>query len=244
MIDFAGIVPNSKVDYPGKSCAVVYLSGCNFRCSFCNNKEIVTGEICKKIDVEEIVKPLANNFMIEAVCITGGEPLMQDETIKLIASLRKNTPLAIKLDTNGYFPDKLERVLPALSFISIDIKAPFEKYTKAVGVEEAYIISNLEKTLAIVKKCRFPKEARTVIVPGLNDTEEDIAKIAAIVRENKFDLYTLQQFRPENTLDPNYTNLASPSVEQMRILGKTAKSFLPEAKVRVATAENGIESIL
>jgi len=243
MIDFAGIVHSSTIDYPGKMCAVVYLSGCNFRCPFCHNKDLVIGEVSKKVNVEEIVQPLANNFLIEAVCLTGGEPLMQEEIVKLIAALRKNTPLNIKLDTNGSFPEKLEKVLPALSFVSLDIKAPFEKYDKVIGVDSSYIISNLQKTLEILKKCKFIREARTTIVPGLNDTEEDISKIASIVNEYKFDLYTLQQFKPKNTIDPNYMNIPSPSLEQMRILGKLAKSMLPQTRVRIATLENGFESI-
>ncbi|MBU4124290.1 MAG: hypothetical protein KKI14_02400, partial [Nanoarchaeota archaeon] len=94
------------------------------------------------------------------------------------------------------------------------------------------------------RKCKFPKEARTTIVPGLNDSEEDIANIAKIVNEYKFDLYTLQQFKPKNTLDPNYMNIPSPSLEQMRILGKLAKSLLPQTKVRIVTLEKGFESII
>lgn len=244
MIDFAGIVDNSMVDYPGKSCAVVFLYGCNFRCPFCHNKDIVTGDVCKKINVEDIVKTIANNFLIEAVCITGGEPLVQEEIIKLIALLRKNTPLAIKLDTNGSFPERFEKVLPALSFVSIDIKAPFDKYSKATGVDSAYIIPKLQQTLEIMKKGRFVKEARTTIVPGINDSEEDMTKMAAIVAEYKFDLYTIQQFRPHNTLDPSYMDIPSPTLDQMRILGKLAKSLLPQTRVRIATLEKGYESFL
>jgi len=244
MIDFAGIVDNSMVDYPGKSCAVIFLYGCNFRCPFCHNKDIVTGDICKKVNIEDIVKQLVNNFLVEAVCITGGEPLAQDEIIKLIAYIRKNTPLEIKLDTNGSYPEKLERVLPALGFVSIDIKAPFEKYDKAIGVESAYIIPKLQKTLEILKTVKFRKEARTTIVPGINDSEEDVIKMATIVNDNKFDMYTLQQFRPINTLDPKYMDILSPSLEQMRILGKVAKSILPQTRVRIVTLEKGYESCL
>jgi len=244
MLEFAGIVHSSTIDYPGKMCAVVYLAGCDFRCPFCHNKELVTKEICEQVDVSKVIEPLANNFLIEGVCITGGEPLMQEETIKLIAGIRKNTPLMIKLDTNGSYPEKLERVLPALSFVSMDIKAPFEKYSQTIGVDAAYIISNIQKSLDILKKCKFMKEARTTIVPGLNDTEEDIAKIAAIVAENRFDIYSLQQFRPKNTLDPQYENIASPSVEKMRTLAHIAKKYLPNTRVRVATFEHGFQDVI
>lgn len=244
MLDFAGIVHSSTIDYPGKMCAVVYLAGCDFRCPFCHNKDLVTKQICHEVDVSTVIEPLSNNFLIEGVCITGGEPLMQEETIKLIAGLRKNTPLMIKLDTNGSYPERLERVLPALSFVSMDIKAPFEKYSKAIGVDATYIISNVQKSLGILKKCKFMKEARTTIVPGLNDTEEDIVEIAKIVAEYGFNIYSLQQFRPKNTLDPQYENIDSPSVDKMRSLAKLAKSHLPNVRVRVATLEHGFQDIL
>lgn len=244
MINFAGIVHHSTVDYPGKNCAVIYLGGCDFRCPFCHNKELVIGEISRNVDVGEIMDQLVNNFLIEGVCITGGEPLMQEETVKLIAVLRKNTPLLIKLDTNGSYPERLERVLPALSFVSMDIKAPFDKYSKAIGVDSTYIIDKIKQSLAILKKSKFKKEARTTIVPGINDSEEDVAKIATIVAESKFDLYTLQQFRPKNTLDVEYENIPSPSVDKMRALGKLAKNLLPDVKVRISTFEHGFESIL
>ncbi len=244
MLNFAGIVDSSTIDYPGKIVAVVYLCGCDFRCPFCHNKDIVLDpESCKKLEAEEIIRQLKENFLIEGVCITGGEPLLQEEAIDFIKAL-KNTKLLVKLDTNMSYPDRLASVINHLDFIAVDIKAPIEKYGLAIGLSDANkIVESLRKSLEILKSSKVPKEARTTIVPGINDTEEDIAEIAKIVADTGFDVYSLQQFRPKNTLDPEYEDKPSPSTELMQNLGKVAKKYLPNSRVRVATMEHGFQDV-
>lgn len=245
MLNFAGIVDSSTIDYPGKVVAVVYLCGCDFRCPFCHNRDIVLNpeKFCKKIEIDDIVKQLEENFLIQGVCITGGEPLLQGETIDLIKKLKK-TRLLVKLDTNTSYPEKLAEVINFVDYVAIDLKAPIEMYGLATGLSNTTeIIESLKKSLIILKNSKVSKEARTTIVPGINDKEEDIAKIANIVSEHGFDIYTLQQFRPKNTLDPEYENKESPSVEHMRKLGTVAKKILSNTRVRVGTLKHGFEDI-
>lgn len=245
MLDFAGIVDNSTVDYPGKICAVIYLCGCDFRCPFCHNKEVVFNDknVCKKVSVDEIVEQIKNNFLIEGVVITGGEPLIQGDAVELIKKL-KGVKL-LKLDTNASFPDILEKVIDTLDFISIDVKAPFEKYGLAIGSSNASeIIKNVQRSMNILNSNNVQKEARTTIVPGINDSEEDMIKMCEIVKSGGFGLYTVQQFRPANTLDPEYEKVPSPSSEKIRQLGKIAKKHLKDTRVRIATIEHGFEDIV
>ncbi len=242
MMNLAGFVGNSSIDYPSKRSAVLYLWGCDFRCPFCNLKEIILDEnTCQKVEIGQIVNKLNESFMIDAVTITGGEPLLQEETIRLIAYIKRSTPLAIKLDTNGSFPERLEKAIPGLNFISIDIKAPFEKYSAAVGAD--FDVEKLKRSLDMLKTARLFREARTTIVPGLNDTEDDILAIAKIVIENKLDMYTIQQFIPQNTIDPAYEGKEKPDYERMRNLGRIIKERYPGLKVRTATSEHGFEYV-
>jgi len=245
MLDFAGIVDSSTIDYPGKHAAVIYLCGCDFRCPFCHNREVVFNDpkVCKKSTIEEIVQKIKENYLVEAVVITGGEPLLQEESLELLKTL-KNLGIKIKLDTNGSYPDRLANIINILDFISIDIKAPIEKYGLAIGVSDSRkIIENVEKSWKLVKDAKILKEGRTTIVPGINDSEEDIVKITELVLKGGFNIYTLQQFRPKNTLDPKYEDKSSPDIEQMRSLGKIAKKYLPDCRVRIATLEYGFEDI-
>ena len=90
MLNFAGIVDSSTIDYPGKVVAVVYLCGCDFRCPFCHNKDIVlSSDSCKKLEIKEIIDKLKENFLIEGVCITGGEPLLQEDTVEQCRTIAK-----------------------------------------------------------------------------------------------------------------------------------------------------------
>jgi pyruvate formate lyase activating enzyme len=88
LINFAGIVDNSTVDYPGRLSAVIYLCGCPYRCPWCQNAELISNEgSCKPTEISYIVDRLKENFLIQAVCVTGGEPLMQEGTIELLEGI-------------------------------------------------------------------------------------------------------------------------------------------------------------
>jgi len=244
MLNFAGITDNSMVDYPGKMSAVIYLCGCDFRCPFCHNKEIVLNDetACKSIEMEDILPVIKDNFLIGGIVVTGGEPLIQEETLKLIEMLKEIKP--VKLDTNGSYPDRLEKALPMLNFVAIDIKAPYEKYGLAIGISDVTkIIESVKKSISLLKSSSVNKEARTTIVPKINDSEEDMVKMCEIIKDVGFEIYTLQQFRPKNTLDPMYEAVPSPSHENLKKLAMIAKKNLPNVRIRLATIENGFEDI-
>ena len=243
-VKFAGIVDNSTLDFPGKVSAVVYLCGCPYRCPWCHNPELVKEEGCEEIEIDNIVVGLKENFLIDAVCVTGGEPLMQENTIELLKSIKENTKLLLKIDHNGFYPDKLREALKYLDFFTTDVKAPLnEKYGKVTGLsgwEE--VVKRVKQSHEILKQWNGKKEARTTIVPGLHD-EDDVREIAKIVKDVGFEFYILQQFRPNKTLDPDFEKKKSPSLEEMRKLGKIAKEILPDIMVKIVTQENGFEEI-
>ena len=246
-IRFAGIVDHSTLDYPGKSAAVLYLCGCPLRCPWCQNRELVLeGENCREVEIDFIMEKLKENFLVDAVSITGGESLMQQETLELLKRIKSDTKLLLKIDTNSYFPEMLGNSLPYLDLLTTDIKAPLdERYGRVTGLPDHWekIVSRVKKSLSILKGWDKKKEARTTIVPGLIDSREDIEEIARVVSDTGFSLYTLQQFRAGGTLDLAYEKVRSPSPELMRELGKAAKKHLPDTKVQIVTEKNGFEEI-
>ena len=248
-INFAGIVDNSTIDYPGKVSAVIYLCGCPYRCPWCQNPELVFEDesVCQDVEPDYITGKLKDNFLIDAVCVTGGEPLLQEGTIELLERIKKETGLLLKIDHNGYFPQRLKKALPYLDFFTTDIKAPLnEKYGAAVGLPDQWerVVERVSESLEILKKWEGKKEARTTIVPGIADSTGDVSSIAKIVKDVGFETYTLQQFQNEKTLDPGFKKINGCDIEQMRILGKQAKKFLPGVKVQIVTSENGFEVII
>ncbi|ODS36495.1 MAG: anaerobic ribonucleoside-triphosphate reductase activating protein [Candidatus Altiarchaeales archaeon WOR_SM1_86-2] len=247
-INFAGIVDHSTIDYPGKISAVVYLCGCPYRCPWCQNPELVLEDesVCMKVDPDEIIEQLKENFLLDSVCITGGEPLMQPSTLDLLKKIKKETNLLLKIDHNGYFPERLKKALPYLDFLTTDIKAPLdERYGKAIGLPDRWeeVVERVKESNEILKNWEGKKEARTTIVPGLVETLNDVIAISKVVGDVGFEIYTLQQFRPEKTLDPGFKFVRSPGLEKMQGLGREAKKYLPDIKVQIVTRERGFEEI-
>ncbi|MCP4652484.1 MAG: anaerobic ribonucleoside-triphosphate reductase activating protein [Candidatus Omnitrophica bacterium] len=147
----------SLIDYPGKISAVVFTQGCNYRCSYCHNPELVYPELFNsQIPPDDIFSFLSQRKgMLEGVVITGGEPLLQPELTHFIHKIR-NLGFLVKLDTNGSAPDKLFELLSSefLDYVAMDIKAPFDKY---------HLVSGCEVNLADIKK-----SIRMIEVSGIN----------------------------------------------------------------------------
>lgn len=120
----------SLIDYPGKTCAIIFTIGCNFRCPFCHNRELVIQEeFPVEISFDTIENFLKNRIgLIDAVEFTGGEPLIYKDIIEFVKRI-KDMGFLVKLDTNGSIPSRLTVILPFVDYIAMDIKAPFERYT-------------------------------------------------------------------------------------------------------------------
>ena len=246
-LKIAGIVDSSTLDYPGKVASVVYLCGCPYRCPWCQNPELVSeSDACRSASVGSVLSALKDDFLINAVCVTGGEPLMQDASLELLAGIKEHTDLSLKLDTNGYYPEALAKALPYVDVLSMDIKAPLgPAYGDAAGLGGQYpeALERMERSLAIIRAWGGESEARTTVVPGITDYSGAIEEIASLVKKYGFKSYTLQQFRPMNTQDPSYLKKKSPGHALMAGLGKAAKKILPGVRVRIYTQLRGFEEI-
>ncbi len=245
-INFAGIVDYSSLDFPGHVCAVIYLCGCPYRCPWCQNADVALSksETCKPKEIFEIIENLKENFIIDSVTITGGEPLMQNETYELCQKIKSETNLLLKIDHNGFYPEILQNFLPLLDFVSVDIKAPFnEKYKISTQRNDwKNVVEKVKKTCEILSLWNKKKEARTTAVPTLID-EDEIVEIAKAINKYKFSFYTLNEFRAERTLDEKFQSITPYSYEKMLNLGKIAKQHLDNIDVYVVTSKKGKEKI-
>ncbi len=190
------------IDYPGKIATTVFTVGCNFRCPFCHNPELV-----KSITYNSQPNVLEKEFFaflkkrrgkLDGVCITGGEPTLQSDLIDFIKKVKKMGFL-IKLDTNGTRPDVLKKLYKArlLDFVAMDIKNNLEKYAQTCG--EKVDIERIKLSVELIKNSGVPYEFRTTVVPGLH-TEEDFEKIAEWLRGAES--YYLQKYYETKILDP------------------------------------------
>ncbi|MGC9309685.1 MAG: anaerobic ribonucleoside-triphosphate reductase activating protein, partial [Candidatus Nanoarchaeia archaeon] len=151
------------IDYPGKIACTIFLYGCNFRCSFCHNPELVIREEGKDMQEEEIISFLQERKKyLDGICITGGEPLLtlEEDFLRKVKALG----YLIKLDTNGSFPDKLEDFInkQLIDFISMDVKSCKEKYGQVAGKDVD--VDKIEKSMQIIINSGLDYEFRSTIV--------------------------------------------------------------------------------
>jgi len=200
-----GWVRTSLIDYPGKIAAVLFTSGCNFRCPYCQNSELVLHpESLPAIDPVEIFQFLTRRRgLIDGVVITGGEPTLQNGLEHFLRKV-KELGLATKVDTNGYRPQVLRELLERglLDCVAVDIKTSLAKYPLAAGMPVD--VRRIEESVGLILSSGVDHEFRTTVVPGIVAPEdvEEIAKLIAGAGK-----YILQQFRPQVTLDPRFREI-------------------------------------
>lgn len=187
----------SLIDYPGKVAAVVWTVGCNLRCPFCYNPELVLPEraaTLEPLDPGGVLAALAERAgFIQGLAITGGEPTLQDDLVDFVTEAKK-LRLLVKLDTNGTNPGVLEELLvkALVDYVALDIKAPFGRYAEFTGLprgKAAEVAAEVKRSLEIVRELAPAYEFRTTLAPGL--TAADIRRIR---REVGGGPYFLQRF--------------------------------------------------
>lgn len=166
----AGLQKVSTIDYPGEICSVIFLWGCNFRCGFCYNPELVTGDFNGEGFSRDYILDFLSRRVgkLDAVCISGGEPLISLD-LDFVRRI-KSMGFKVKLDTNGSFPDKLREMVDEelVDYIAMDVKGCREEYVDVVGV--GVDLNKVEESMRIVNE--FGGEFRTTLVPGLHDLDK------------------------------------------------------------------------
>lgn len=189
-----GFQKMTMLDFPGKVACTIFTYGCNFRCPFCHNASLVT-DAPEFFSEDEVLSYLSKRAgILDGVCISGGEPLLQKDIFEFIKKV-KDKGLLVKLDTNGAFPDKLKYSIDEglVDYVAMDIKNSKEKYGSTVGVDD-FDITPIEKSVEILLSGKIDFEFRTTITRELH-TEDDIRKIVSWIKGAP--KYFLQNF--ENT---------------------------------------------
>ncbi len=223
-----GLQKTTLLDYPGKVACTIFTESCNFRCPFCHNASLVT----KTNDMpymteEEIFAFLKKRTgILDGVCITGGEPLLQHDIIPFLQTVR-SMGYSIKLDTNGAFPEKLKQLseLKLIDFIAMDIKNTREKYAVTAGTSQTP--EKVYESIKFIMECGLPYEFRTTVVQELH-TKEDIEAIAKMI--SGAEKYALQCFKDSGDLICD--NYSAHSEETMREMLELVKPFVKNAELR------------
>ncbi len=225
----AGIQKTTLIDYPGKVAATLFLFGCNFRCGFCHNPELIGELKTKTISEKEVLDFLQNRKeFLEGVCITGGEPTIQKDLQDLIRKI-KNIGLDVKLDTNGTNPEMLKNLIDEnlLDCIAMDIKTGYGKYHKLTNTKTN--LEKIKKSIRIIINSKVNHEFRTTVIPEFYD-KEDIKEIKEMLKGAK--KYYLQKFIPKKTLDPAFLKKKPLTEKEMKDLRDSIKDHFEVCEVR------------
>lgn len=178
-----GLTKTTLLDYPTKVAATVFTGGCNFRCPFCHNGQLVTSAFSQdEVAVEEVFDHLTKRRnILQGVCITGGEPTIQADLPEFIRKI-KDMGYDIKLDTNGSHPNMLKELIDEklIDYVAMDVKNCKEKYRETSCCSDLQL-ENVEKSMEILKSSGISYEFRTTVVRELH-TKEDLEKIAGWIK--------------------------------------------------------------
>lgn len=232
-----GLQNLTLIDYPGKVACAVFTVGCNFRCHFCHNPELVKYDMndtnaarTTRISEPEFFEFLkSRQGLLDAVCVTGGEPTLHRDLPEFIKKI-KALGFFVKLDTNGTNPEMLTALVKEklIDYIAMDVKTNFKNYGEVTGA--GVNAETIKESIKTIMESGLDYEFRTTVVPGLH-TEDDLSEIAEFIRGAK--RYYLQQFRPgEKILGEKYRTVKPYPPEFLAGIREKIKSFFEICEVR------------
>lgn len=229
-MNIKGLKKFSLLDYPEEIAAVVFTGGCDFRCPFCHNPSLaLDSESLETIDSETFFAFLSSRVgRLDGVCVTGGEPLLQRDLPEFIRKIRA-LGFAVKLDTNGSFPDRLEALLDErlLDYVAMDVKNTPEDYARTAGLNRLEM-GPIFKSAKLLMEGAVPYEFRTTVTRELH-SPDSIRQIGRWLRGAK--KYVLQNFHYSGPLlgDRPFHSLSS---EEMAEFQRCATEYFQTVEVK------------
>ena len=223
-----GLQKTTLLDFPGKVACTLFTGGCNLRCPFCHNASLVISPDMSHLISEDEFFSFLNKrkAILDGVCITGGEPLLQKDIEDFILKVRA-LGFAVKLDTNGSYPDRLKSILDKklVDYVAMDIKNQKEKYSLTCGVDVD--TDDISRSISLLMSGDIEYEFRTTVVRELH-TPQDIGEIGEWIRGAK--RFFLQSFTDSG--DIISSGLSAYTPEEMAQILDFARKSVPSAELR------------
>ena len=219
----------SMVDYPGFLAVVMFTSGCNFRCGFCHNAELLSGQQAgiPWMQLKEACSGFRANWVDGAV-ITGGEPTLKTNLPELINFL-KGQGFKVKLDTNGSNPRMLQRIIALVDYVAMDIKCSLERYQELTGYNET---ATLKESINIIRSSATSYEFRTTVIEKFHDDGE-ILRMRELISGCK--RYVIQPFLPRDNLpDAALCQQKRTSPDHLRQVANLVSDYVEQLEIRAA----------
>lgn len=223
-----GLQKMTLLDYPGHVACTVFLGGCNFRCPYCHNFEIVTGPMTHEMTVDDFLRFLDKRHgLLDGVAVSGGEPCLNQDLPGLLEAVQK-AGYQVKLDTNGSKPDMLKRILDQgiVNYVAMDIKNSPEKYEETTGLSRIDL-APIRESVCMLMGSGIEYEFRTTVVDELH-TAKDIKAIGEWI--NGAEMYYLQPFTDRDTVP--FEGFHAPSPEILKEYIEIVRPYVKHAAVR------------
>ena len=226
-MNIQGYQKMTLLDFPGRVACTVFTGGCNLRCPFCHNAGLVKTPLASKNMEAEVLDYLAKRRgILDGVCITGGEPLLQPDLVNFIARVREMGYL-VKLDTNGSLPERLEALLRTgtVDYVAMDVKSSPSGYAAAIGTE--IDIAPFLRSVELIRASNVAHEFRTTAVKGIH-TPEDFAEIGKWLGGES--PYFIQCFKDSGNLLG--TGCQAFNAEETAAILDAVRPYIPNAVIR------------
>jgi pyruvate formate lyase activating enzyme len=233
-MEFKGFIKTSLIEYPGKIVSVAFVGGCNFRCPFCQNPDLVlNSQDLSSIGEKEVLDHLlSQSKWLDGLVITGGEPMLKEDLPNFVSKIKKEGFL-VEVETNGTNPGMLRDLVgkSLVDYLALDIKAPleWEKYRKAAGVVDEPLFRNVKESVKILLRSNTDYELRTTVVPGLVEQEDVISIARSLEGARK---YVLLQFVPKVTLDKQYEKIEPYSKARLQAMKEEIAHYVEFCEIR------------
>ena len=228
-MDINGLQKLTLLDYPGKTACTVFLAGCNMKCPFCHNSELITGNAPVEMTDEDLLKFLnKRSGLLDGVAFTGGEPLLRKELPELFRKIKK-LGYGIKLDTNGTSPKTMKTLIDEklVDYIAMDIKNSPKLYSETAGFSEFSNIDNILESINTLINSETEYEFRTTVVDQLH-SEESFKDIGPMIKGAK--RYFLQPFVDRDSVA--FSGFSAPSKEKLSLYKKLVEPYVKNVEIR------------
>lgn len=227
---FGGFTPLTLIDYPGKTAAMVYTIGCNFRCPYCHNPELVDETVEETFSEAFVLEFLGKRAgLLEGLVITGGEPTMHGEDLLSFMGKVKALGFLVKLDTNGTNPALVKEAFSrgVVNYVAMDIKSPLASYHKTAM--RPVNTDAVRESIALLMSGPAPYEFRTTAIKALI-TPDEIEEIAKEIKGAA--QYYLQKFVPTKILNPQFKRKVSYTDEEFEALKERVEKYVAHCGIR------------
>lgn len=226
---FGGLMKLTLLDYPEKVACTVFTKGCNLRCPFCHNATLVHGRDCEQLTEDDVLAFLdKRKHVLEGMCLTGGEPMLNDiDDLCSFLGKVKRLGYSVKLDTNGFFPDKLQRVVEGglVDYVAMDVKNSLSRYEETVGC--APDLTKMQQSVAYLRSGIVPYEFRMTVTGNHHDEQSVVELGQWLAGDSKM---FLQKFVDSgDILDKSTTGCDEETMKRYR---QILLSYLPNTHLR------------